>query len=158
VTNVFDFNALYAALEAQRQARGWSLAQLARAVGVSAATIEGMRERAAVEGDGVLQMLRWLGQSPESFQPGGGDDNVALPIAPAAGVLRFDAPAIHAALDARRTERGLTWQDVAAECGIASASSLTRLRRGGRVTFPDVMRIFAWLGQPAARFVRIAPR
>ena len=147
--------ALHEALDAQRQSRGLSWARVEREIGVSAATLRGMRERGTAEGDGVLQALRWLGRSPESFLRDGtvtrGEDE-ALP-APASGVLRFDARAIHEALEARRVERGMTWRQVASDIGMASAASLTRLREGGRVSFPEVMRIFAWLGQPAARYV-----
>jgi hypothetical protein len=69
--------------------------------------------------------------------------------------LRFDAGAMHAALDARRAERGMTWKQVAEEIGGFNASSLTRLSKGGRVGFPRVMRIFTWLERPAASFTRI---
>jgi transcriptional regulator with XRE-family HTH domain len=160
----FDVDALAAALDAERRARGLTWAQLGRAIGeVSASTLSGLRERGTVEGDGVLQMLRWLGRTPESFLRGAASasearDDAALPAAPPSGVLRFDARAIHDALEARRAERGMTWQQVAAASGVGSAATLTRLREGGRVAFPQVMRVFAWLGQPAARFVRVARR
>jgi hypothetical protein len=78
--------------------------------------------------------------------------------APTGGVLRFDARALHAALEARRTERGMTWTQVAAAVSGVGAASLMRLRAGGRLGFPQVMRFCAWLGEPAARFIRIAPR
>ena len=48
----------------------------------------------------------------------------------------------------------MTWRQVASDIGVGSAAGLTRLRRRC-VSFPEVMRVFAWLGQPAARFVRI---
>ena len=75
----FDVDALYAALDAQRQARGLTWAGLAREINrqfervpvraISVSTITGMRKRRVIEGDGVLQMLRWLGRTPESFVP-----------------------------------------------------------------------------------------
>ena len=72
----------------------------------------------------------------------------------AAGTLRFDVRSLYAALDEARTARGLTWAAVAAASGVGSSAALTRLRAGGRVSFPEVMRMLAWLGAPAARFVR----
>jgi hypothetical protein len=155
----FDLHALEDALDAERRARGLTWAVVARKIGVSASTLRGLGTRRAVEGDGVLQILRWLGRTPESFLPGGGALSVvAAPLPPVTkGVLRFDARALHAALDARRTERRLTWKEVAAAVGGGiEGAALTRLRGGGRVAFPQVMRICGWLGEPVARFVRIA--
>jgi len=115
----------------------------------------GTRTRAVAEGDGVLQMLRWLNRTPESFVPGGpasGRDG-RLPEVPPHHTLRFDTKKIHAALDAQRVERRLTWAQVAHEVGIG-ASSLTHLSQGGRAAFPQVMRIVRWLAKPAAHFMR----
>jgi len=61
-------------------------------------------------------------------------------------------------LDAQRTARGLTWPQVADEIGGVAPGGLTRLANGGRVGFPEVMRIFRWLGRPAASFTREASR
>jgi len=55
---------------------------------------------------------------------------------------------------AERAARGLTWRAVAAQSGVGASAALTRLRAGGRITFPEVMHALAWLGAPAARFVR----
>jgi hypothetical protein len=63
-------------------------------------------------------------------------------------------PAIAAALDAARLERGRTWVQVAQEIGGVNRASLTNLRKGGRAAFPHVMRIVGWLDRPAADFVR----
>jgi hypothetical protein len=71
---------------------------------------------------------------------------------------RFDAIAIYEALDAQRARRGLTWRDVALEMGVRDSSVLTRLRKGGRVHFPFIMTVFAWLGAPASAFVRFTER
>ena len=75
----FDIEALHAALEAQRVARGMSWAQVAREINVqfnaavvrriSASTVTGMRGRIVVEGDGVLQMLRWLKRTRKALFP-----------------------------------------------------------------------------------------
>jgi hypothetical protein len=103
-------------------------------------------------------MLRWLRRSPESFLPGQEDaplGSAQLPME-GSGVLRFDTRAIYNALQAQRSDRGMTWVQVTAEAGVPDASSLTRLQKGGRVTFPLVMRITMWLGQLAANFVRVS--
>ncbi len=115
-----------------------------------------MRTKAAAEGDGVLAMLRWLNRTPESFVPGHKDSeeiDARLPEIPPGKILRFDTRKIHAALDARRIERKLTWAQVAKEAGTGT-STLTYLSKGTRVAFPGVMRIFRWLGSPAAHFTR----
>jgi DNA-binding Xre family transcriptional regulator len=155
----FDVSALHDALDAQRRTRDLNWSQLGRALGISPSTLQGMSKRRAVEGDGVLQVLRWLGCNPENFLRGSEDARgkaAPLPAVPAsAGVLRFDARAIYDALEARRVERGMTWRQVG-EAASMVPSSLTRLQRGGRVGFPHIMRVFAWLGQPAARFVRVS--
>jgi hypothetical protein len=161
----FDAGALYAALDAQRQARGLSWQQAVREINalfertparpVSASTVTGMRSKAVIDGDGVLQMLRWLSRTPESFVPGD-REAMALPDVPPDRILRFDARKMYSALDAQRVERGLTWKQVADEIGGFSAAMLTRLSQGGRVGFPHVMRITRWLGRPAASFTRIS--
>jgi len=155
----FDLAALYAALDARRTALGLSWADVGAALGVSAGTLRGLGTRRRAEGDGVLRAVAWLGRSPESFVPGrtAGEGEAPLPVA-AARVLRFDARALYAALQAERVARGLTWRAVAAASGVQSAGGLTRLRAGGRVMFPEVMRLLAWLGAPAARFVRLEGR
>ena len=161
----FDIEALHAALEAQRVARGMSWAQVAREINdqfnaavvrrISASTVTGMRRRIVVEGDGVLQMLRWLKRTPESFVPdlpnGAGE---ALPDVGTKLILRFDTKAIYAAINARRVERQMTWRQVAAAIGGLNAPMLTRLSQGGRTAFPHVMRIARWLGRSVASLTR----
>ncbi|HKS95777.1 MAG TPA: hypothetical protein VJV74_06530 [Terriglobia bacterium] len=163
----FSLRALYAALDAQRQARGLSWAQAAREInghsvrssarGLSPSTVTGLRTRAVAEGDGVLQMLRWLNRTPESFVPGHQEPEEAvsarLPDVPAHHVLRFDTRKLHAALDAQRVERRMTWTQVARQVGLG-VSSLTHLSKGGRTGFPAVMRMVRWLSRPAAQFTR----
>jgi hypothetical protein len=163
----FSLRALFDALDAQRQARGLSWSQVikemhqmhqrpATARRLSASTMTGTRTRSAAEGDGVLAMLRWLNRTPESFMPGCRESeqiDARLPDVPPGKVLRFDAKKIYAALDALRLEREMTWAEVAKEIG-TNAASLLHLSKGKRVVFPGVMRIFRWLGRPAADFTR----
>jgi AraC-like DNA-binding protein len=164
----FNLRELYAALDAQRQSRGLSWSQATREMGpesrttrarrISTSTVIGTRTRAVMEGDGVLQMLQWLNRTPESFMPDRGESQLAgepLPQPAPHQTLRFDTKTIYDALEAQRADRGLSWKQVAAEAGLG-ASTLTRLSRGGRTAFPHVMRIFRWLSQPAAQFVRVS--
>ncbi len=163
----FSLQDLYAALEAQRLARGLSWAQVAREINgppeeirghaLSASTITGTRIRSVAEADGILQMLRWLNRSPESFMPHHpvhDEPAEKFPVVSAHQVLRFHTKKIYAALDAQRREQNLTWAQVGRELGL-SASSLTHLAKGGRTSFPAVMRIVGWLGRPAAQFTRV---
>jgi hypothetical protein len=123
-------------------------------------TVKGLRTKAAAEGDGVLQMLRWLGRSPESF--GDGASTAAGTPLPAVGphqVLRLDTRRLHVALNVARVERGLTWAEVAdAIGGRTTHSTLVHLSKGGRSGFPHVMRLTRWLGAPLAHIVRITRR
>jgi len=163
----FDLAAVYAALDAQRQARGLTWQQTMKEINgsfgrtpnrpISTSTVTSMRTKSVAEGDGVLQMLRWLDRSPESFIPGHRETSEErLPPVRPNQVLRFDTRKLHAALDARRVERRMTWKEVAGEIGGTGASSLTHLSRGGRTGFPFVARIAAWLGRPVADFTRVA--
>lgn len=158
---MFDFQALYNALDAERQARALSWQQLARAIGVSAATMSNMRERGAVEGDGVLQMLCWLDEAPERFMQTHSGASLPLVKLPSAaggsGIVRFDAHALYQALDSQRVLRGLTWTQLATTLG-CSVPSLTNLAKGGRVSFPSVVTITTWLDKPLAQFTRISTR
>ena len=165
----FKLDLLYAALDEHRRARGLTWAEAARqinAVGpqtggghpIAVSSITGLRTKALAEGAGVLQMLRWLGRPPESFVDGCPADvlaSAALPDRGPRGVLRFDTIKLHAALDAERRARGLTWPDVAAATGVP-ASHARGLARGGRTAFPGVMQLTAWLRWPVADFVRIS--
>jgi transcriptional regulator with XRE-family HTH domain len=63
----FDAQALYAALDAQRQARNLTWQQLAGEIGVSASTMTHTRKGGRMEVDGMLAMVRWLGRTVESF-------------------------------------------------------------------------------------------
>jgi hypothetical protein len=93
----FDAGALYEALDAERVARGlgwqgvadelWAQsAELNRRRNdhpISPSTLTGMRKRRATSCQHALFMLRWLGQTPESFLAGRGAHaaGVALPAA-----------------------------------------------------------------------------
>lgn len=162
----FDLRALYVALDAQRAARALTWAAARRqinAVGdapsihpIAASTIAGLRNKRLAEANGVLQMLRWLGRSPESFVAGSSPELAASAPLPTGvqGVFRFDTRRLFAALDEKRDTRGLTWDQMARETGVP-ASHAKGLARGGRTAFPAVMRLTGWLGRPASDFVRL---
>jgi len=162
----FSLVDLYAALDAERSARGitWRQAmQEINAVGrwhghpLSHSTVRSLRTKPVAEGDGVLQLLRWLKRTPESFMRGcerAAADAMPLPDLLPHQILRFDTKQLFAAVDARRLERGRTWVQVAQEIGTLTPANLTHLQKGGRTAFPHVMRIVRWLDRPAADFVR----
>ena len=167
--STFALKTLYDALDEKRQERGLTWAQATRevnAVGpnapahrIATSTITGLRTRAVAEGAGVLQMLRWLERSPESFLPECPSELLrrsALPHTDRHQVLRFDTRKLYDALDKQRKARGLTWQQVALETGVP-ASHARGLARGGRTGFPGVVSLTLWLNQPVAEFVRRSP-
>jgi hypothetical protein len=166
----FDLGALFAALDSERSARGLTWTAAVRALSapftsggsrpIAVSTVKSVAEKPVAEGDGVLQMLRWLGRSPESFIRGGaraGTDQ-PLPAVPAGRMLRFDTRALHAALNQRRLDGGLTWPDIAREIPGVSVNSLQHLAAGGRTGFPHVVRLTQWLGRPVADFTRQTSR
>jgi hypothetical protein len=163
----FDLRALYDALDEERRARGMSWAAVTREVNrfvtvlrpIATSTITGLKQKPAGEGDAILQMLLWLGRSPESFVPGVPDadaERFRLREMRRGLILRWDTKALHAALNAERQARGLTWGEVARQVGGVTPNTLTNMSKGGRTGFPPVMRIVRWLGPPAAAFTRVA--
>src|SRR5580700_2666597 len=76
VRHWFDRPALYAALDAQRRARGISWQQVARETGVAASTIVAIKRAGLMETDGMLAMVRWLGCTSEKFIPGSESQSV----------------------------------------------------------------------------------
>lgn len=152
----FDLEALRKALDERRQTLGLTWGEVGAELGVAASTLSNLGTRRTAEGDGVLRAVAWLGRSPESFVPGRLPASCEMQLPPQPRGLRFDARALYAALDVERVARGMTWQEVARSSGVGNAATLTRLRAGGRVMFPAVMRMLMWLGVPAARFVRAA--
>ena len=153
----FDPAAVYAALDDARASRGATWAAIAREAGVSSSTIQRLHSGGALEADGVLQLVHWLGRRVESFVPGLESQHHApserrdRPV----GIMRCNTPAIYEALEARRAERGATWRQIADDVGGVSPSSLTRLRAGGRIELSLVMRIADWLDVPIDRLVRV---
>jgi hypothetical protein len=164
----FDLHALHAALDGERRARGLTWIELAAQINepfkhtssipISIGTIRGMREKRSVTSAVVLQVLRWLDRTPESFLAGHDDASISgekLPEAGPSRILRFDTRAIHAALDVERCRRGMTWQQVANTLPGFTPTMLTNLATGPLIGFPRVMVLMQWLSRPASAFVRV---
>lgn len=165
----FDMRAFHGTLDATRQARGLSWAELAAetnrpfegttSIPIHPATLRGMLSKRSVTSAVVLQTLAWLGRTPESFLTGGPTGlEKPLPDTAPGRVLRLDSQALHAALDARRQARGFSWAQVAAELPGFTRSMLTNLATGPLIGFPRVILLSQWLGQPLADFVRVRAR
>jgi hypothetical protein len=158
----FDLQALHAALDAERRVRGLTWAALAREIagpephGIVASSFSSLGARRAANGNVVMAALRWLDRTPESFVPDH-PDAVTTPPLPADLPNRFfghwDLLALHDALDARRTERALTWAQAAREIGVGSAHLVGYARPDTFVSFPTVMRVVRWLGRPLTDFI-----
>jgi hypothetical protein len=163
----FDMRALQTTLDDERRARKLTWDQLAAEINapfkhtpsipISIGTLRTMTAKRSVTSAVVLQALRWLRRSPESFLSGRDQapaPGEALPEAGPTQILRFDTTALYAALDAKRRERGMTWRQVAKEMPGFTPSMLTNLASGPLIGFPRVMTLTQWLGRPAADFVR----
>jgi hypothetical protein len=163
----FDMKRLHATLDAERRARGLSWIELTNEINkpfegtssipISVATIRGMLNKSSVTSAVVLQALRWLRRTPESFLAGhdaAPKAEEALPDPGPSRILRFDTGALYAALEAERSDRGLTWKQLAGELPGFTDSMLTNLSTAPLIGFPRVMMLTQWLRRPAASFVR----
>ncbi len=168
----FSLHALYLELDSVREQQGLSWSEVAKAINgasnrtldkpttghaLAASTIKATEVRSIMEGDGILQMLRWLNRSPESFVPGfanGELDKYSLPVPPEGCMIRFDTRKIYTTIDDAIQRRGISWKQAAEEMG-AAITQLKHLEKGGRTSFPMVVRIALWLDIPTAQFVRI---
>jgi hypothetical protein len=169
MTGDFKLAALYAALDAHRLSRGLSWVQAVREMSapftqggsrpLAISTVTGLRTKRVAEGDGVLQMLRWLDRTPESFASAADSiSDSALPSATPNQAIRMDTRALHQALGDARAARSLTWTAVAAEIHGVTIHTLRGYAKGGRTGFPHVLRVTRWLGRPLAQFTRLTPR
>ena len=160
-----DLNALFTALDSERQARSLSWNGLTREINalfrdvpchpIATSTITGLKSKREVIGNAALQMLVWLDRTPESLLPGHLDSSDPEEVLPWLGpdrILRFDTLAIFRTIDAVRVERELSWREIAEEIGGVSAGQLTRLGKGAGIGFVAAGRIAQWLGRPVASF------
>ena len=67
----------------------------------------------------------------------------------------FNLDKFHAALNAQRVAKGLTWKEVAQQSGV-SASTLTRMAQGKRPDVDGLALLLAWSGLDALLFVPTA--
>jgi hypothetical protein len=169
--HTFDLRALHAALDDERRARDLSWVELAAdinkpfkgttSIPINVSTIKNMSKKSSVTSAVVLQVLRWLDRSPESFLSGRlVQPNVdeRLPDAGVTRILRFDTRAIYAAVDDERRRQNLTWKQLVAELPGFTQSMIANLAEGPLIGFPRVMIITQWLNCPAATFVRARTR
>jgi hypothetical protein len=168
----FDAVALHVALDAQRRKRGLSWRQLADEIWeqsaelnrqrhdhpISPSTLSAIAERGDTSCQHALFVLRWLGCAPESFlsPPRRRRERDALPAAGPDRRLRWDLPALYAALDAKRRERQLTWMALARELR-CSAHQLQGIRTARfAIGMKFAMRVVQWLDRSASSFVHAA--
>ena len=163
----FDIKALHAVLDNERRARRLSWTELAAKINepfngtvsipISVTTLRTMQDKRSVTSAVVLQILRWLKRTPESFLSGrtaAPTESELLPTPGASRILRFDTRALHAALNSARIEQGMTWKQIADELPGFTQSMLTNLATGPLIGFPRVMLLTQWLSRPAASFIR----
>jgi hypothetical protein len=169
----FDAPGLFRALDDKRQAEGLSWQGAADAIWalsselnrsrdarglanhpISPSTLTGIARRGNTSCQHALFFLRWLERTPESFLAGGRpQDGAPLPACGPDRRPRWDLLAMHAALDAARGERRLTWAAAGAEIG-GKPGQLTGLKQASFATNMILaMRITQWLERPAADFV-----
>ena len=165
----FDVRAMYAAMDAQRAALGFSWPKVARALWdqsavlnerrgdhpISPATLTGIAKRGDCTCQHALFILRWLGRAPEDFLSGLPVERGQFALPPAAEDrrLRWDLAAVYNALDERRRERGITWREVAQPLR-CTQHQLTGIRTARyAIGMKLMMRIVQWVAQPAAAFI-----
>ena len=72
-------------------------------------------------------------------------------------MLRFDSSALYEALDRQRTKRGITWEQLAREIGVSTAT-MKRARSGGRMEVDGMLAMVRWLGVSVETFVHESQR
>jgi hypothetical protein len=168
---VFDCDALFGALDAQRRDRGLGWYELADELWQQSADLNAQRTdhplcggavsrlqtRGATSCQYALFMLRWLRRAPEDFLSGAVVDvgDVSLPEVGREFRLRWNLNQLHALLNEQRRDRELTWAQLAQEIDCTPAR-LTNLRTARLADMNLAMRVTQWLGQPAAAFIHPA--
>ena len=172
----FDGKALYAALDAKRQAQGLSWPGAAAAIWdmapelnaardgrglanhpISPSTLHNLGQRGHTSCQHALFFLRWLERNPESFLAGAAlDAGAPLPPCGPDRRPRWDLKALHAMLNETRTRRGQTWARTAQELR-CQPGQLTGLKTARFATgMALALRVTQWVGRPAADFVYLA--
>src|SRR3954447_4218810 len=164
----FDGEKLIRALDEKRSARGLTWTALAVELWEQSADLNarlggdalcpGALYRTSLRGtmscQYALPLLRWIGRPPEDFLLGEAADvgDAGLTDPGPDRRLRWDLAELHAALDRRRQDRGLTWIALGVELD-CTPNRLTNLKTARLADMGLVMRITQWLGEPAARYV-----
>ena len=168
----FDFDAFFAALDEARLARDLTWYELADELWQQSEELNADRVddhplcggavgRMGARGETSCQyamfMLRWLDRAPEEFLTGPVVDvgDVRLPDPGPGARLRWDLRQLHASLNERRQEQGLTWAELARDIG-CTVSRLTNLRTARMADLALTMRVTQWLKRPATEFVHPA--
>jgi hypothetical protein len=163
----FDTAALWAAMVEKRHALSMSWRQAVDDMNSRSSVLDerlGFKHPLAVSTVGRLEngppitcqhalaYLKWIDATPESFMVPSGAGGVRLPDVGPDRRLRWDIPAVDIALRRAKTERKMTWAEIAAEVGSQPGplSGLARSRYGIEMTL--AMRICAWLDRPASSF------
>jgi hypothetical protein len=165
---VFDCGALFSALDAQRRDRGLGWRALTDELWEQSSELNAqlsdhplcggailrLPKRGAISCQYAMFMLRWLNRAPEDFLTGPVINvaDVPLPEAGPDSRLRWNLEQLHAALNAERRARDLTWAELAHELN-CTPNRLTNLRTARLADMDLAMRITQWLGQPAAGFI-----
>jgi hypothetical protein len=172
----FDGKALYAALDAKRQAEGlswpraataiWEMAPALNAVRdargltnhpLSPSTLQNLGKRGDTSCQHALFFLRWMGRTPESFLAGAAlEAGAPLPACGPDHRPRWDLKALHAGLNEARATRVATWAQTAQNLR-CQPGQLTGLKSARYATGMGLaMRITQWVGRPAAGFMYLA--
>ena len=69
---------------------------------------------------------------------------------------RLDAKALYVAMDAERQARGISWEQLSREIGV-SASTLRRIKSGGRMEVDGMLAMVYWLERKVEDFVIDSP-
>ena len=168
---VFDCQALYDALDAERRIRKLDWFPLAAQLWDQSADLNAQRSdhplcggaimrlpiRKAISCQHVLYMLRWLDRAPEDFLTGPVVDvgDTRLPTAGPDRRLRWDLAQTHAELNHKRQHEGMTWAELALDIDCTPAR-LTNLRTARLADTDLALRVTQWLRRPAAAFVHPA--
>jgi len=168
----FDFDALFKAMDAQRVARGLSWNGVAREMWqmysklnrsrpndhpLSPSTIINMSRRGNTTCQHALIFLQWIKRRPESFLPGVRIRN-NRPLRPFGTDRRprWHLRRLYDALNVRRQELQMTWQELAQILG-CTPNQLTGIRTARyAINMKLAMRIVQWLKRPSIDFIYLA--
>lgn len=167
----FDCSALFDALNEQRRAAELDWNQLAAVLWQQSSELNARRgdsplcpgavprfgQRGDISCQYAMFVLRWIDRVPEEFLTGPVVD-VGTSKLPKAGPdrrLRWSLDELHADLNRRRVEEGLTWVGLGQVIG-CTPSRLTNLRTARLAAMDLAMRVTQWLGRPAATYIHPA--